>query len=60
MLGSTPRLPLLAAVTRDLRAQLPLMPPPLFRELLRHLALLQAAPDAEFVEVGTSPPPLLC
>ena len=50
ILACTPHTALMSAVTRDLRAQLPALTPPLFRELSRHLAALRLAPDTDLVE----------
>ena len=49
-LGSAPRAPLAAAITRDLRAQLPSITPSLFRDLVRHTCAMGLLPDAELVE----------
>ena len=50
ILACTPHTALMSAVTRDLRAQLPALTPPLFRELSRHLAALRLAPDTDLIE----------
>ncbi|GAX86191.1 hypothetical protein CEUSTIGMA_g13604.t1 [Chlamydomonas eustigma] len=49
-LEASPRVPLLAAITRDLRSQLPSFAPSMFRDFARHCATLSVRVDIDLVE----------